>query len=143
MLHATICISSDAYNTINEDNSNRVRETYYNIVNSNNKIRKQNTVLSNKVDKCERRIKSFRYFPILKNKYINKKGKILSVIENNDRSYKKPIITLDVYNTNETTLQDLNGEVFLKLNYDFTPKQTINFDKISHSEIKKNLTKLL
>ena len=125
-------------NTINEDNSNRVRETYYNIVNSNNKIRKQNTVLSNKVDKCERRIKSFRYFPILKNKYINKKGKILSVIENNDRSYKKPIITLDVYNTNETTLQDLNGEVFLKLNYDFTPKQTINFDKISHSEIKKN-----
>ena len=125
-------------NTINEENSNRVRETYYNIVNSNNKIRKQNTELSNKVDKCERRIKSFRYFPILKNKYINKKEKFLSVIENNDRSYKKPIITLDVYNTNETTLQDLNGEVFLKLNYDFTPKQTINFDKISHSEIKKN-----
>ena len=29
-------------NTINEENSNRVRETYYNIVNSNNKIRKQN-----------------------------------------------------------------------------------------------------
>ena len=125
-------------NTINEENSNRVRETYYNIVNSNNKIRKQNTELSNKVDKCERRIKSFRYFPILKNKYINKKEKFLSVIENNESSYKKPIITLDVYNTNETTIQDLNGEVFLKMNYDFTPKQTINFDKISHSEIKKN-----
>lgn len=125
-------------NTINEENSNRVRETYYNIVNSNNKIRKQNTELSNKVDKCERSIKSFRYFPILKNKYINKKEKFLSVIENNESSYKKPIITLDVYNTNETTIQDLNGEVFLKMNYDFTPKQTINFDKISHSEIKKN-----
>lgn len=125
-------------NTINEDKSNRVRDTYYNIVNLNNKIRQEITVLNNKVEYCERRIKSFRYFPILKNKYINKKEKFLSVIENNDRSYKKPIITLDVYNTNETTLQDLNGEVFLKLNYDFTPKQTINFDKISHSEIKKN-----
>ena len=125
-------------NTINEDKSNRVRDTYYNIVNLNNKIRQEITVLNNKVEYCERRIKNFRYFPILKNKYINKKEKFLSVIENNDRSYKKPIITLDVYNTNETTLQDLNGEVFLKLNYDFTPKQTINFDKISHSEIKKN-----
>ena len=125
-------------NTINEDKSNRVRDTYYNIVNLNNKIRQEITVLNNKVEYCERRIKSFRYFPILKNKYINKKEKFLSIIENNDRSYKKPIITLDVYNTNETTLQDLNGEVFLKLNYDFTPKQTINFDKISHSEIKKN-----
>ena len=66
------------------------------------------------------------------------KDDLVSVIENNERSYKKPIITLDVYNTNETTIQDLNGEVFLKLNYDFTSKQTINFDKISHSEIKKN-----
>ena len=129
-------------NIINEDKSlkvsNRIRETYYNIVNTNNNIRQQNTILNNKVDKCERRIKLFRYFPIFKNNYISKKEKFLSVIENNERLYKTPIITIDVYNQNETTIQDLNGEVFLKLNFDFIPKQTINFDNIAHSEIKKN-----
>lgn len=128
-------------NTINEDKSlmlsNKIREDYYDIVNSNNNIRQQITILNNKVDKCERRIKSFRYFPILKNKYISKKEKILLEIKIKEELYKKPIISLDVFSNNESTIQDINGEVFFKLNFDFIPKQTINFDSIAHSEIKK------